>query len=427
METQVQPDAAHAQALSRMMTFFMIMYLVEGWAQQTGIIHLPLFMYFDEVLGLKEDKAGALMFVLGWPWMVKPLYGLFSDAVPLFGYRRKSYLFLLNVLAAVAFGALIFLADAWSIVAALFVITVAMAASSSLCGGLLVECGRNTDGNTKLCSQQTLFANVANISAATIGGWLIAYFSARSALHVAAFVTLFAPLLVVLATLRYVDEPRSEGGIQFSQVKGGVKTAVMSPVLWLLAGFLVLWAFNPGFGYPLIVYMKDELHWSKGFIGELAAWFAGGAAAGAILFRWLSPKVSMNLAVVLLVIVGASVQYSFVYMHTAPVAIVLNVLNGALTASAGLAVHVVAANKCPKGAEGFVYGLLISLTNASYSLSQWLGGIIYVDYLKRDINALIVISAALTLACLIVVPFLNFAKEESPTWYQRLRQRFGGV
>jgi hypothetical protein len=30
--------------------------------------------------------------VAGLPWMVKPLYGFISDTVPLWGYRRRSYL-----------------------------------------------------------------------------------------------------------------------------------------------------------------------------------------------------------------------------------------------------------------------------------------------------------------------------------------------
>ncbi|EGZ05992.1 hypothetical protein PHYSODRAFT_532626 [Phytophthora sojae] len=35
-----------------------------------------------------------------FPWNLKPLYGLLSDSVPLFGYRRKSYILLCEVVAA---------------------------------------------------------------------------------------------------------------------------------------------------------------------------------------------------------------------------------------------------------------------------------------------------------------------------------------
>ncbi len=129
----------------------------------------------------------------------------------------------------------------------------------------------------------------------------------------------------------------------------------------------------------------------------------------------------------ILIIVGAMVQYCFVFMTSPTTAVVLNVLNGALTASAGLAVHVVAANKCPKGAEGFVYGLLISLTNASYFGSQAIGGNLYVNYLHSDINSLIAISAGLTLTCLVVLPFINFSKEEGPTWFRLAYNRMCAV
>ena len=32
------------------------------------------------------------------PWVVKPLYGFLSDTVPIFGYRRRSYLIICGLL-----------------------------------------------------------------------------------------------------------------------------------------------------------------------------------------------------------------------------------------------------------------------------------------------------------------------------------------
>jgi hypothetical protein len=40
------------------------------------------------------------------PWLIKPLYGFFSDGVPLFGYRRRSYLVLCGLLGAFSWGSL---------------------------------------------------------------------------------------------------------------------------------------------------------------------------------------------------------------------------------------------------------------------------------------------------------------------------------
>ncbi len=38
------------------------------------------------------DQVALLTGLSSLPWMVKPLYGFISDSIPLFGYRRRSYL-----------------------------------------------------------------------------------------------------------------------------------------------------------------------------------------------------------------------------------------------------------------------------------------------------------------------------------------------
>ncbi len=39
------------------------------------------------------------------PWVMKPLYGFLSDTVPIFGYRRRSYLIICGILGARLFPA----------------------------------------------------------------------------------------------------------------------------------------------------------------------------------------------------------------------------------------------------------------------------------------------------------------------------------
>ena len=38
------------------------------------------------------------------PWVVKPVYGFLSDTVPIFGYRRRSYLIICGLLGKHQFG-----------------------------------------------------------------------------------------------------------------------------------------------------------------------------------------------------------------------------------------------------------------------------------------------------------------------------------
>ncbi len=46
----------------------------------------------DAVYNHLQATVGVLMGIGAFPWVVKPLYGFLSDSVPLFGYKRRSYL-----------------------------------------------------------------------------------------------------------------------------------------------------------------------------------------------------------------------------------------------------------------------------------------------------------------------------------------------
>ena len=85
--------------ISHLLVFFALVYLVEGLGQTDGLISQPLYYYLKEVYGWTPVQVTAFITVFNLPWIVKPVYGFISDFVPLFGYRRKSYLVIANVAA----------------------------------------------------------------------------------------------------------------------------------------------------------------------------------------------------------------------------------------------------------------------------------------------------------------------------------------
>ena len=87
-------------------------------------------------------QIAASLAVLDVPWVIKPLYGMLSDFLPLFGYRRRSYLLLANAGAIAAFLWTTQVLAPASIVFALLLTAIAMAMSSTVCGALLVENGQ---------------------------------------------------------------------------------------------------------------------------------------------------------------------------------------------------------------------------------------------------------------------------------------------
>src|SRR4029079_1025945 len=94
LSDQAQDDKA---LMRRLMLFFAVVYVVEGLGQTGGLVSQPLNYYLKEVHGWTPVQVTAYVTIFNLPWIIKPVYGLISDFVPLFGYRRKSYLLIANV------------------------------------------------------------------------------------------------------------------------------------------------------------------------------------------------------------------------------------------------------------------------------------------------------------------------------------------
>src|SRR5215472_9097595 len=180
----ILPGSPPGQAVSRLMLFFAIVYTVEGFCQaKAGVIWQPLTHYLKETQGWDAVQIAASLAVLDVPWVVKPIYGIISDFLPLFGYRRRSYLLLANFAAIAAFASTTQLLVPASIVLALVFTAIAMAIASTVCGALLVENGQRHNASAAFINQQWLWFNIAVMAASLLGGQLIEFLSPAGALH----------------------------------------------------------------------------------------------------------------------------------------------------------------------------------------------------------------------------------------------------
>ena len=128
---------------------------------------------------------------------------MLSDFLPLFGYRRRSYLLLANAGAITAFLWTTQVLAPAPIVFALLLTAIAMAISSTVCGALLVENGQKLSASSAFINQQWMWFNVAVMLASLVGGELIEFLSAAGALHTAAAIAAVAPIAVVVGCPRW--------------------------------------------------------------------------------------------------------------------------------------------------------------------------------------------------------------------------------
>jgi MFS family permease len=417
----MRPGRQHAgeppserRLVRRLMLFFALVYLVEGLGQTGGLIAQPLNYYLKQVYGWTPVQVTASLTVLNLPWVIKPVYGIVSDFVPLFGYRRKAYMVGANIVATVAFCWVTGLARPQSLILVLLLTAYAMAISSTLAGAVLVENGQRLNQSDAFVNQQWLWFNVAAVASAFVGGELVARLPPQAALHAAAAIIAAAPVAAILGAVFLIDEtPSRLDLVQFKSTLRGLLAAFTQRELWLIGLFLFLYYLNPGFGLPLYYYMTDTLRFSQDFIGILGAINSIGWIAGALFYkRFLDGRTSrwlLNFSVV----IGTFTTAAFLLLSNPPSAALINFFSGVAGMIAFVATLSLAADYCPKRAEGFAFAALMSLLNLASALSNNIGSFLYEHAFHNRLGPLIVVSAASTAVILVLIPLLRLGDEPS--------------
>jgi MFS family permease len=395
------------------MLFFALVYVVEGIGQTGGLIAQPLNYFLKQTYGWTPVQVTGYLTILNFPWIIKPVYGIISDFLPLFGYRRKTYLLLANTAAAGAYCWVTQTTEPGELIFALLLTAYGMAISSTVCGAVLVENGQKFGASDAFVNQQWLWFSIAAMASAFMGGQLVERLSPSMALRAAAAVIAIAPLAVVFTGWFLISEPTSRIDLpEMKKTFAGLLAALTLRDLWVIALFLFVYYLNPGLGTPLYYHMTDDLKFSQEYIGILGSINSAGWIAGAMLHRrvlkGLTSKALLNLSILL----GTLATAAFLLLWGEALAAVINFFSGIAGMIAFVATLSLAADYCPQRSEGFAFAALMSITNFAAALSDNIGSFLYEHLFHRQLDPLILVSAAFTALALVFVPLLGLGEKQ---------------
>jgi predicted MFS family arabinose efflux permease len=391
-----------------LLIFFALVYVVEGLGQIVGLIWQPLNYYLKEVQGWTPVQVTAFVTVFNLPWIIKPVYGLISDFVPLFGYRRKSYLIIANVAAVGGYFWVTTLYAPGDLAIALMLTAYAMAISSTLCGGVLVENGQRLHESGTFVNQQWLWFNIAAMAAAVLGGQLVQHLAPASALHVAAALVAVAPFAVIIGTVLLIPEQKTSVNLQgVKDTLHGLVSTFRRRELWIVAVFIFLYYFSPGLSTPLYYHMTDELKFSQAYIGVLGSISSAGWVAGALLYRRLFGEFALRRLLQLSIALGVMTTAAFLLLSSEASAAIIYFCSGFSAMLATVATLTLAADFCPPRAEGFSFAVLMSIINFANTLADNVGSFLYSHMFHNTLPPLVLISAACTAFAFVLVPLLG--------------------
>jgi len=395
------------------MMFFALVYVVEGIGQTGGLIAQPLNYFLKQNYGWTPVQVTAYLTVLNLPWIIKPVYGIVSDFLPLFGYRRKTYLVLANAAAAGAYCWVTQITAPSELVFVLLLTAYGMAISSTVCGAVLVENGQRFGASDAFVNQQWLWFNIAAMASAFIGGELVERLSPGTALHAAAGIIAIAPLAAVFAAWFLISEPASRINLpEMKKTFASLLAALTLKDLWVIALFLFFYYLNPGFGTPLYYHMTDHLKFSQEYIGILGSINSAGWIIGALLYRRFLKRITARALLNLSILFGTMATAAFLLLWGEASAAMINFFSGMAGMIAFVATLTLAADYCPKRSEGFAFAALMSITNFSAALSDNLGSFLYEHLFHRQLQPLILVSAAFTAFAFAFVPLLQLGDKQ---------------
>ncbi len=382
----------------RLALLFAIVYFAQG------MIYLPdqvVSIVFKE-RGLTAGQLAAFTWITTIPWFIKPVYGLLSDFVPLFGTRRRSYFLLMSGMAAASALALSLMPGAsyaW-LATMITLLWLGVGFTDVLTDALMVENGKRVGLTGAFQSVQWGALSAASILVGVGGGYLAERRAFAAAFAVVACFPIVSFLMALLVVREAPARPSLEG---FGETWTAVRNSLGRRELWAVAGFTFFWAFSPSFGPAFFYYETDVLGFSQTFIGVLSSLGAAASIVGAWAYARLSQRHSLKRLIVWSI--GAGVLGTLAYLvYRGPVSgIVITVVFGAIGMTAQLAFLDLAAKACPRHAEATFFALLMSVYNLGTRSGEWTGANLY-DWLGYA--PLVLISTAFTAAAWLLVPLV---------------------
>ena len=394
-----------APEVQRLALLFGVVYFAQGmWTLPVQTMTIVL-----KERGLSASGVADFLILSTIPWVIKPVYGLLSDFVPLFGRRRKSYFLLTSGLASVAGFALALTAEhsywrlAWLYTAMGF----GLAFTDVLTDAVMVETGKPRGLTGAFQSVQWASISVATLAVGVLGGYL----AHTRSLHLAFLVAACFPLVsFVIAGAFLREAPACFDGAALRTTLATIREAATQREVWGVAGFIFFFNFSPSFGPAFLYYQTDVLGFSQQFIGMLGSLQAASGIVGAMIYAPLSRRVPLKRLIVVAIGGGVAATLAYLFYRGSRSAMTVDAVFGCVGMIVQLSLLDLAAKSCPKRAEGTFFALLMSIYNGSVQLSTNVGGRLYE---ALGFIPLVLISAGMTAAAWLIVPLIKIDRIEA--------------
>ncbi|KAL5210273.1 hypothetical protein ABZP36_005896 [Zizania latifolia] len=410
-----------------------IVYFVQG---VLGLSRLAVSFYLKDDLHLDPAETAVISGLSALPWLVKPLYGFISDSIPLFGYRRRSYLILSGLLGALSWSLMATIVDGkYSAAISITLGSLAVAISDVVVDSMVVERARGEPQSTSGSLQSLCWGSSAfgGIMSAYFSGSLVDTYGVRFVFGVTAFLPLMTSAVAALVNehrlpLGEVAISRSGSGLIESSRRNIVQlwNSVKQPNIFLPTLFIFLWQATPQSDSAMFFFVTNKLEFTPEFLGRVTLVTSIASLLGIGVYNSFLKEVPMRKIFLTTTIFGSALGMTQVLLVTGlnrnlgisdewfsiGDSLIITVLGQA----SFMPVLVLAAKLCPPGVEATLFATLMSISNAGGVTGGLLGAGLtqLLGVTKDDFENLALLIAVCNLSSLLPLPLLGLLPDESP-------------
>jgi hypothetical protein len=340
-------------------------------AQPQQLGRIPIQNLLKNELHVARATNAAFFFWMGLAWYFKPFMGIISDAFPLFGSRRKSYMLLGGVLATLSWVALAFTPHVYSsLLTICVVLNTCMVIASTAIGGYMVEQAQIISGSGRLTAVRNFVQQAGYIVMGLAGGYL-----ASIAFHWTPYACAAVMFSLVPATLLFMREKPVH--VDSSELLNNARLKLANigkaKTMWAAAGLMALFYIAPGLSTATFYRQQNELHMDTQGQGLLVLLGGVGGVSASVAYGFLCRRVNLLKLLVGCMAFATIANLAYLY-YTSPMhARVIDTYNGFGYTLAELALMDLAVRSSPIGSEGIAFSLMMSVRNFTLYGSDWFG------------------------------------------------------
>lgn len=366
-------------------SFYLMLFVAAVVEGSQSMSSLALQYMLKDDLDVSPSQQSILFGIVSIPWVIKPVWGFMSDGFPIFGYHRRSYLFLGAMLSCIMWIVMTNIkTHTWaSVLGILLGVEVGHAVLSTVAKALLVEhCdGRSQKYTSWLQTYYHAWLYAASLLFAFWGGWALQHGTKKSTIFAITSVTPGLGAIVSLFVLEKIPHNLSIRE-QISRLWQVVRYPVAGQpyALWRPMLFMVLFSMGPNSGTAMFYFFTEELGFNPQFVASMNMISTLFALIGVLLYQKYFSTVPHRVVLTY----GMLISVSFAML---PILVVTRVnlkmgipdqvfmlSDKAVTATvsriAHLPVLVMGAQLCPPGIEGTLYALMMSMLNLGAMIAE---------------------------------------------------------